>query len=162
MAQVMRFNEQTSDYSQLIMKTALLVVALIKLIDCNPAVFGGVTTPHHLVVAPEPLHVIPSRDAHPTPPSSHFDYEAYNSYDEIVAELERLAALHDPLSKLKVIGQTYEHRDIHVLKIGDSPNNARIVIECGIHAREWISPATCMTIIKDILDNRTLLDKYLQ
>ena len=38
---------------------------------------------------------------------------------------------------------------------------------CGIHAREWISPATCMYMIRQILatrrtnsDVRFMLDKY--
>lgn len=66
-------------------------------------------------------------------------------------------------------GRTANNRDLRVLVINNGKNPAkRIWIDCGIHAREWISPATCVNLIdKFIRDYRNnvpnilnLLNKY--
>ena len=48
-------------------------------------------------------------------------------------------------------GTTFGGRDLRVLVInsGNNPAN-RIWIDCGIHAREWISPATCINLIDKV------------
>jgi len=64
------------------------------------------------------------------------------------------------------IGQTYQQLPIHALKIADDPDNEKstIVIHCGIHAREWISPSTCCWIIDALLnkdtDRNSLIAKF--
>lgn len=52
-------------------------------------------------------------------------------------------------------GRTYENRDIRYV-VFNSPNaNARnIWLDCGIHAREWVSPATCVYIIDALIRER--------
>ena len=48
-------------------------------------------------------------------------------------------------------GTTPEGRDLRVLVINTGNNPAkRIWIDCGIHAREWISPATCINLIDKV------------
>uniref|UniRef100_A0A673BDH9 Carboxypeptidase O n=1 Tax=Sphaeramia orbicularis TaxID=375764 RepID=A0A673BDH9_9TELE len=46
-------------------------------------------------------------------------------------------------------GKTYENRTISLLKIGSKSASAKkaIWMDCGIHAREWISPAFCQYFI---------------
>ena len=54
----------------------------------------------------------------------------------------------------EVIGMTNEGRNIKVIKINS--NNTRlpvIFIDAGIHAREWISPATVTGILHTIVEN---------
>ncbi|XP_011704931.1 PREDICTED: zinc carboxypeptidase-like, partial [Wasmannia auropunctata] len=48
-------------------------------------------------------------------------------------------------------GKTYEGRPIKGVKVSFKPNNPGIFIEGGIHAREWISPATVMYILHQLL-----------
>ena len=37
-----------------------------------------------------------------------------------------------------------------MLTIGSSTDNPIILIDCGIHAREWISPAFCQCFINEV------------
>ncbi|TSK17742.1 Carboxypeptidase O [Bagarius yarrelli] len=52
-----------------------------------------------------------------------------------------------------IYGTTYEKRKIILLKIGVRSTEKKKVIwmDCGIHAREWISPAFCQHFVKEIL-----------
>jgi hypothetical protein len=55
-------------------------------------------------------------------------------------------------------GRTYENRDIRYVVFNSPNSNARnIWLDCGIHAREWVSPATCVYII-DAVNNIFLND----
>nr|DBA26042.1 TPA: hypothetical protein GDO54_010345 [Pyxicephalus adspersus] len=54
------------------------------------------------------------------------------------------------LASLVTIGNTFEGYPMHVLKIGN-PKSAKksVFLECGIHAREWISPAFCQWFVNE-------------
>jgi len=61
------------------------------------------------------------------------------------------------------IGQTYLENEIYALELGKDTSGV-FVIQCGIHAREWITPATCCWIIDQLLSNpanEELLEQYL-
>lgn len=54
--------------------------------------------------------------------------------------------------------QTHENRDIWVVNISNPPTNLAgdsslptVVVDCGIHAREWVSPAFCQHLINELL-----------
>uniref|UniRef100_A0A8C0JCL6 Carboxypeptidase O n=1 Tax=Chelonoidis abingdonii TaxID=106734 RepID=A0A8C0JCL6_CHEAB len=53
------------------------------------------------------------------------------------------------------LGMTYENRPMYYLKISQPSNKAKKIIwmDCGLHAREWISPAFCQWFMKEILQN---------
>ena len=91
-------------------------------------------------------------------PSSSADFfSSYHSQQDIHAYLLKLNASY-PRADLKVIGKTYEGRDIMAMEI-KSLNSAdrhvtdALMLECGIHAREWISPASCLWIIDQLLNH---------
>lgn len=49
---------------------------------------------------------------------------------------------------------TYERRKMWLIKIGSSGvNKPVILIDGGIHAREWISPAVVLYIIHQLVEN---------
>ena len=52
---------------------------------------------------------------------------------------------------LKTIGQSHEGRDIYRLDIGDT-SLPTMVVDCGIHAREWASPAFCLYMINELIN----------
>jgi len=81
-----------------------------------------------------------------------FSYERYNSYSDIVQELRALARQYPEASTFDV-GKTYEGRTMTGLKIG-SGSKPVIWIDGGIHAREWISPATTMWFLHYLLTSR--------
>jgi hypothetical protein len=41
-------------------------------------------------------------------------------------------------------------REIDLIKIGKPSAKRNILIDCGIHAREFISPATCLYMINRV------------
>ena len=57
----------------------------------------------------------------------------------------------NPVVSRKVGGMTKQGREIVQIIISSSqekPSNKSVIFfECGIHAREWISPATCLYAI---------------
>ena len=39
-------------------------------------------------------------------------------------------------------------------------NKPAIFMDCGIHAREWVSPAFCLYAIDQLVEDQALLDLY--
>lgn len=50
-----------------------------------------------------------------------------------------------------VAGKSSQGRDLRVAVIKTSTSKRRIWIDCGIHAREWVSPSTCVWIIDKLV-----------
>ena len=48
-------------------------------------------------------------------------------------------------------GRSIEDRELYVVSIGD-PTNPTMVVDCGMHAREWVSFAFCLYFINDLLN----------
>ncbi|XP_031573375.1 carboxypeptidase A5-like, partial [Actinia tenebrosa] len=73
----------------------------------------------------------------------------YHSLHEINNELHSIADRYSKFTTALSIGKSYENRDILAIQIQGKfqVNKPLFFIQCGIHAREWISPATCMYII---------------
>ncbi|XP_032219717.1 carboxypeptidase B [Nematostella vectensis] len=99
--------------------------------------------------------------------SGGFDSD-YHSLSEIHAEILALAKAYSSVASNFSLGKSYENRDQLAIKInkGGSKKNL-FFFNCGIHAREWISPATCMYMIRKILetgdsdsDVTDMLDNY--
>ncbi|XP_018014542.1 carboxypeptidase B, partial [Hyalella azteca] len=66
---------------------------------------------------------------------------------QIVQHLQDVAAAYDIVT-LRSVGQTYEGRELYVVTINTTANaTPAIWIDCGIHAREWIAPATCLWML---------------
>jgi len=90
--------------------------------------------------------------------SSGFDYNRYNNYDDIKAELMSLSRRYSNAVSLFNVGKSYEGQDMVGIKVSDcnSVSGKPVIwIDGGIHAREWISPATVMYFIKYLLESRT-------
>ncbi|NWH97972.1 CBPB1 Carboxypeptidase, partial [Tichodroma muraria] len=99
--------------------------------------------------------------------TARHSYEKYNNWDTIAAWTADIAAQNPDLVSRSVIGKTYEGRPMYLLKMGKSgPNKKAIFMDCGFHAREWISPAFCQWFVKEAVETygkdtvmTTLLDK---
>lgn len=73
--------------------------------------------------------------------------------------LEALAIKYPQLVRLQKIGKSYEGRDMNILRIKSPLNNlstVKIFIDAGIHAREWIAPATALYLINQLVENYTV------
>jgi murein tripeptide amidase MpaA len=110
-----------------------------------------------------------------------FSLDHYHTYQEIYSWLDSLERQYPSLLRISVIGKTHEKHDIKVVKIGlpvdhnkeygvasrnSSLNGSSttapprvnisgrkdaIWIDAGIHAREWIAPATAVWIINELV-----------
>ncbi|RWS12857.1 N-acetyltransferase-like protein [Dinothrombium tinctorium] len=89
--------------------------------------------------------------------------ERYMTYEEIERQLQAWKNLHRSLLTVHVIGQTYENRNIYAVEVDRERKKRKIgvLIECGIHPREWISPAICMYIINQLLQPNSQFSRLL-
>ncbi|KAF1671170.1 CBPB1 Carboxypeptidase, partial [Pygoscelis papua] len=80
-------------------------------------------------------------------------YEKYNNWETIAAWTADIAAQNPDLVSRIVIGETYEGRPMYLLKMGKrGANKKAIFMDCGFHAREWISPAFCQWFVKEAVE----------
>ncbi|TGZ32134.1 Zinc carboxypeptidase a 1 [Temnothorax longispinosus] len=87
----------------------------------------------------------------PEKQSTSFDFNNYHTLEEIYKNLDDLAKQYPDKVQVVVGGRTHEGRQIKGVKVSFKDNNPGIFIEGGIHAREWISPATVMYILHQLL-----------
>ncbi|PIO40895.1 hypothetical protein AB205_0082690, partial [Aquarana catesbeiana] len=81
-------------------------------------------------------------------------YEKYNDLDTINAWSANIAAQNPSLVSRSQIGTSYQGRPLYLLKVGKSGTNKKaIFIDCGFHAREWVSPAFCQWFVKEAVNN---------
>jgi len=90
-----------------------------------------------------------------TSKDTRIDLEQYHTYDEIQSYLLEVTNSSD-LATLELSGTTDEGRELNVLKVSrGTPGLPAVWIDCGIHAREWVSPATCLWIISALTVDQT-------
>ncbi|XP_063386543.1 carboxypeptidase B-like isoform X1 [Cydia fagiglandana] len=81
-------------------------------------------------------------------------WKQYHRLEDIHGFMEYLAKTYPTLISTKSIGKSHEGRDLKVLRISDGkPTNKAVFIDGGIHAREWISPATVTFFINQFAEN---------
>lgn len=82
---------------------------------------------------------------------SEMNWSHYYHWDTIMDYLHFVADKYDFVTMFE-IGKSYEGRPIHCIKISKgSGSKTGVFIEGGIHAREWISPATVTYLINQLL-----------
>lgn len=69
--------------------------------------------------------------------------------------MEDLSEKHSFLTTF-TIGDSFEGRPIMGIKLSKQTGNTGIIIEAGIHAREWISPATATFILNQLITSEDL------
>ncbi|XP_072766457.1 zinc carboxypeptidase-like [Anoplolepis gracilipes] len=86
--------------------------------------------------------------------STFFDFNNYHTLDKIYENIDDLAKQYPDNVQIVIGGETYEGRQIKGVKVSFAVNNPGVFIEGGIHAKEWISSATVMYILHQILTNK--------
>ncbi|KAM7248596.1 hypothetical protein CapIbe_000635 [Capra ibex] len=77
-------------------------------------------------------------------------YEKYNNWETIEAWTEQVATENPDLISRSAIGTTFLGNTIYLLKVGKpGSNKPAIFMDCGFHAREWISPAFCQWFVRE-------------
>ncbi|CAH2086138.1 unnamed protein product [Euphydryas editha] len=84
-----------------------------------------------------------------------FSWDAYYDVDDIYAYLSNVSRTYPQWTELIVGGKTYEGRQIRGIRINtpakEGVEKPVFFIESGIHAREWIAPATTTYFINQLL-----------
>jgi len=77
----------------------------------------------------------------------------WNQYFDLDSTYEFLKQTAEKYPQVELIhaGKTYEGREILGVKVSFKEGNRGVVLEAGIHAREWISPATTTYILNQLL-----------
>ncbi|XP_022099067.1 carboxypeptidase B-like [Acanthaster planci] len=91
-----------------------------------------------------------------------FDYGKYHTYEEILDWTRNITAAYPKITRLHELGVSFEGRTVNGIQIstamkGNTPNatlRPALYFQSGMHAREWIAPATVMFMAA------TMLDKY--
>ncbi|XP_049709359.1 carboxypeptidase B2-like isoform X1 [Elephas maximus indicus] len=84
-----------------------------------------------------------------SPRASSSYYERYRSLNEIYSWMEVITEWYPDMIEKIHIGFSYEKYPLYVLKLSKKQQTAKnaVWIDCGIHAREWISPAFCLWFV---------------
>ncbi|XP_051175444.1 zinc carboxypeptidase-like [Leptopilina boulardi] len=99
----------------------------------------------HLIDTENPREIIKT--------DSEFAFNKYHTLDEIYVYFEHLSQKYDVVQVIDA-GKTTEGRSIKGVKISYKKENPGIFIEAGIHAREWITPATALYLINQLLTSK--------
>ncbi|EDO43305.1 predicted protein, partial [Nematostella vectensis] len=80
-------------------------------------------------------------------------FSGYKPLDKIEDEMRRLAGVQTLAQvTMNTVGSTYEGPNlVFQIKGRSLPEKPVFFMNCGIHAREWITPATCMYIITQFI-----------
>ncbi|XP_046439954.1 carboxypeptidase B-like [Daphnia pulex] len=94
--------------------------------------------------------------------SYNLTWDNYYRYDDIREFAYALSASYPQLVTVSVAGKSYEDRDLILIKIssGGSGTKNAIFVDGGIHACEWISPATVTYIIRELVENYDAHPQY--
>jgi len=82
-------------------------------------------------------------------------WDDYHSLEDMYSYFDYLETTFSDIVSTEVVGQSYEGRDIRVAKVckGGCGNKKAVWIDGGIHAREWVSPATVTWMLKEVVEN---------
>ncbi|KAF4522164.1 hypothetical protein B566_EDAN010424 [Ephemera danica] len=85
-------------------------------------------------------------------------FDRYMTYDEIRAYLDEVAAANPQIATVEIVATSYEGRDVAALRISNGPGKKMVWIDCGIHAREWMSPPVCLKTIEEVIADSAMQD----
>lgn len=80
-----------------------------------------------------------------------FGWGEYQTLEAIYEWIDDLALQYPSILSVQSIGQTYEGRDMKLVKLSQQSGNPGIFLEANIHAREWITSATATWLLNELL-----------
>ncbi|XP_036420789.1 carboxypeptidase B2 [Colossoma macropomum] len=102
------------------------------------------------------------------PRSGSANADRYYSLEDIYHWINKTRQEHPEMVEVILIGSSFEKRPLYVMKLSGRRGavDKAMWMDCGIHAREWISPAFCQYFIRYVLthynqfpDITSILDK---
>ena len=96
----------------------------------------------------------------PAPIASLTPIDGFRDYASLFARHQSLLATHDEVAG-QIVGQTVAGRDIWAYAIGDPDTltadgfaEAAVLVNGGIHAREWQTPEAVTAVFESLVDNK--------
>ncbi|XP_006609652.1 carboxypeptidase B-like isoform X2 [Apis dorsata] len=87
------------------------------------------------------------------------EWTSYHRLEDIHGYLDYLADTFPDVCSVVTIGHSVEGRPLKVIRISNGKSNSPALwIDGGIHAREWISPASVTYIINHLVENSETLE----
>lgn len=83
------------------------------------------------------------------------DKDTVYCYEDMTADLREIVKKYPGKASLLNLGASEDGRTIWCLRIGSSRAGAKLVIDAGIHAREWLNPLMVMRKSEEILRQYT-------
>lgn len=71
----------------------------------------------------------------------------YARYSQILAYIQDVVSQNSDIASAYTAGSTYENRQLRVIVLKGPNARKKVWIDCGIHAREWVSISTCVWTI---------------
>merc|ERR1719219_2463482 len=102
------------------------------------------------------LEKIPAMKVEAENPRHFMTWTEYHTLDDMYSYLDYLEQTFDFVST-ETLGQSEEGRDMRVARVckGGCGGKKAVWIDAGIHAREWIGPATLTWMLKELVENDT-------
>uniref|UniRef100_A0A914HEV4 G-protein coupled receptors family 1 profile domain-containing protein n=1 Tax=Globodera rostochiensis TaxID=31243 RepID=A0A914HEV4_GLORO len=88
-----------------------------------------------------------------------FDLGRFHSFDSILRYLQMVAHSHPDFARFGSIGRTFEGLQLPILTLGYSSRNdssakkPSLLVDAGIHAREWIAPAVALHFVNALIND---------
>lgn len=79
------------------------------------------------------------------------DKDTLYTYEDMTSDLRSLSAKYRGKASLSSIGSSEDGRTIWCLRLGNPSAGRKIVIDAGIHAREWLNPQMIVRKCEEIL-----------
>ncbi|XP_076758952.1 zinc carboxypeptidase-like [Xylocopa sonorina] len=108
--------------------------------------------PHETYV--EDVQTLIDSESPPTQPLAGFDLRNYHKLEDIYAHLDDLARANPKKVQVLAPGKTYQGRQIKGVKLSFGSNKPGIFLEAGIHAREWVTTASVLYILNELLNSK--------
>lgn len=79
------------------------------------------------------------------------DRDTVYSYEDMTEDLQQIARKYRGRAALKCLGTSEDGRNIWCLRIGNPSAGRKLLLDGGIHAREWLNPLMLMRKSEEIL-----------
>nr|ABV44738.1 carboxypeptidase A-like protein [Phlebotomus papatasi] len=93
--------------------------------------------------------------------SDEFDFDKYHTLEELHNWLHSLEKNYPDVVKVVSAGKSFEGRDLLGVELSHGENKPGVFVESGIHAREWITPATTVFLVNELLTSTDPDVRYL-
>lgn len=85
------------------------------------------------------------------------------SYEDMTADLRSIAWKYRGKASLSSLGTSEDGRNIWCLRLGNPSAGRKIIIDAGIHAREWLNPLMivhkCEEVLRQYVDYKSTLNR---